>query len=85
MRIGASILLMISVLFMPWWLSFVLALVFMFYFNIFFEAILIFLISDLLYGVKEIKFFGITFISLIITAIALTLIEILKRKLKFYP
>lgn len=70
---------------MPLWVSVVLALVGMLYIPVFLEAVFLFLLSDALYGVKEDKLFGITFVSFIISALVLLIIEILKKKLKFYP
>ncbi len=84
MRILASLLLLLSILFFPIWVSIPIAVVSMIYFNIFLEAIFLFLLSDLLFGVKEVRFFDITFISFIFSAIFLFLLEIFKRKLKFY-
>ncbi|MFA6257461.1 MAG: hypothetical protein WC671_00415 [Candidatus Paceibacterota bacterium] len=84
-RILASVLLLFSILFMPLWVSAILALGGMVYFNIFWEAVPLFLLSDLLYGVKEIKFNNIIFISFIASIIILIIIEIIKKKLKFYP
>jgi len=85
LRILASVLLLISILFMPFWVSVVLALASMVYFSIFWEAIVLFLLSDLLYGVKEAKFSGMIFISFIVAIIVLIIMELLKNKLKFYP
>jgi hypothetical protein len=62
----------------------ILAIAGMFYFAIFFEATIIFLISDLFYGVKEGMFHGEVFVSFILAIIALGVIEISKKKLKFY-
>lgn len=83
-RILASFLLLFSVLFMPFWLSVLLAVFFMFYFNIYWEAIVVFFLSDLLYGVKEPKFNEMIFVSLVTATIALLIIEALKKKLKYY-
>jgi len=55
------------------------------YFSFFIEAGLLFLLSDLLYAVKEIKFFNITFVSFLFSIIFLLVIEFLKKKLRFYP
>ncbi|MFA5791598.1 MAG: hypothetical protein WC884_01005 [Candidatus Paceibacterota bacterium] len=52
--------------------------------KIFWEALPLFLLSDLLYGVKEIKFHDMIFISFFVSIIVLILIELLKKKLKFY-
>jgi hypothetical protein len=84
-RILASVLLLFSILFMPFWVSVILALAGMIYFSIFWEATTILLLSDLLYGAREAKFFGAVFVSFIISAIVLIVIEIIKKKLKFYP
>ena len=83
-RILASVLLLFSILFMPFWVSVILALVGMFYFVIFGEAIILLLLSDLLYGVKENKFFGAIFVSSVIFGTVLIVIEIVKKKMKFY-
>ncbi|MFA6177533.1 MAG: hypothetical protein WC694_01405 [Candidatus Paceibacterota bacterium] len=84
-RISASVLLLFSILFLPFWMSIILALALMIYFNVFLEAIVLFLLSDFLFGVKEAKFHNMIFISFIIITIILIIIEITKKKLKFYP
>ena len=84
LRISASILLLFSILFMPFWVSVVVALCAMIYFNVFWEAIALFLLSDLLYGIPEIKFFDMVFVSAIVAIIVLIIIEVTKKKLKFY-
>lgn len=83
-RILSYFLLILSVLFMPFWVSVLLAFVCMVYFNIFFEAVLIFFLSDLLYGTREPGFFNIVFVSSVISLVALFIIELTKKKLKFY-
>jgi hypothetical protein len=83
-RISASILLLFSILFMPFWVSVVLALLGMVYFNIFWEAVILFLLSDLLGGVMEAKFHNMIFISFFTATIILIIIEVVKKKLKFY-
>jgi hypothetical protein len=82
-RILASVLLLVSILFLPFWVAVVLALFGMIYFHIFLEAVFLFLLSDVLYGVPEAKFFGITFISFIISALFLLALELFKKKLRF--
>jgi len=79
-RILASFLLLFSVLFMPFWVSVILALAGMIYFSRFFEAPVLFLLSDSLFGAKEARFNGMVFISFIIVAIVLIIIEIVKKK-----
>lgn len=84
LRILASIILLFSVLFMPFWLSCVLALLGIIYFSYFVEAVVLFFLTDLLYGARETKFSGIIFISLIVSAVTLVVVEFFKKKLKFY-
>jgi hypothetical protein len=67
---------------MPFWVSIILALGGMAYFSFFWEGILLFFLSELLYGVNEIRFSNIFFISLIIPSITLLIIEFLKKKLR---
>ena len=69
---------------MPFWVSVILALAGMIYFNVFWEAVVLFLLADLLFGVREVKFHNMIFISLIMTTIILIIIEMVKKKLKFY-
>ena len=84
LRILASILLLFSILFMPFWISIILAFAGMVYFSIFWEAIILFLLSDLLYGVKEAKFHGAIFVYFVISIIVLIIIEFLKKKIRVY-
>lgn len=85
LRILFSVVLLFSVLFLPFYLSVILALVGMAYFKLFIEANLLFLLSDLLYGVKEIRFLNITFMSFLLSIVILFMIEFIKDKLRFYP
>jgi len=84
LRILASVILLFSILFMPFWISVILAFASMAYFPFFLEAIFLFFLSDVLYGVNEARFFGIIFISSGISFLLLILMEFLKKKLKFY-
>ncbi len=69
---------------MPFWVSLILALAAMAYFSFFWESVLLFFLSDLLYGVKEIKFFNIYFVSFIVSFIILVVLELLKKKIRVY-
>jgi hypothetical protein len=82
LRILASLILLLSILFMPFWLSVILALAGMAYFSFFWEAIILFFLSELLYGVNEIRFSNIFFIYLIMPFATLLIIEFLKKKLR---
>jgi hypothetical protein len=67
---------------MPFWLSVILALGGMIYFSFFWESVVLFFLSDLLYGAREARFFNIFFISLIVSFLALIIIELLKKKIR---
>jgi hypothetical protein len=55
----------------------------MIYFSVFWEAILLFFLSDLLYGVKENGNFYLVFISFFVSIAFLIMIEIIKTKIRF--
>ncbi|MEK7569696.1 MAG: hypothetical protein AAB500_02315 [Patescibacteria group bacterium] len=79
-RIAFSLILLTSVLFFPFWLSVILALFGMIYFRLYLEAITVFFVSDLLFGVPQARFGGITFLSALVSAVVLFLIEFIKRR-----
>lgn len=85
LRVLANLILFFSVFFMPFWFSCILALFFMFYFNLFVEVIILMFISDLFFGIKDTIFPNFIFFSSCIFSCVFILLEILKRKLKFYP
>jgi len=85
LRISAAVLLLFSVLFLPFWVSVFLALVGMIYFSVFWEAVALFFLSDILYGAPEAKFFNLVFVSFFVSLAVLLALEGLKKKLKFYP
>jgi hypothetical protein len=84
LRILAFILLLLSVLFMPIYISALLCLLFMIYFSKFWEGTTAFLFSDLLHQVKDNKTFPILFLSFIISLLLLLTLEFLKKKFNFY-
>ena len=85
LRISAFFLLLFSIIFLPFWVSVLIGLSLMAYFPVYVEAVFVFILVDLLYGAPEVKFQGITFVSLIGGALALFIVEILKKRLKYYP
>jgi hypothetical protein len=85
LRISSIILILLSVLFMPFWLTLILTVFAMFYFDFFIEGVVLFFISDLLYGIEGEKLFGMMFLSTILALILLGVLQILKKRLKFYP
>ena len=84
LRILASVVLLFSVLFWPFWVSVILALGAMIYFPVYWEAVALFFLSDALYGASEAKFFGMVFVSFFVSLAVLITAEALKKKLKFY-
>ena len=83
-RCIAGVLLFISVVVFPWWVSFVAALVLLFYCNRYYEAICAAFVFDLLYGVPLPMFFSFSFLFTLIMAVLFFVIEFLKPYLKFY-
>lgn len=67
---------------MPFWVSVILALAGMAYFSFFWEAVVLFLLSDLLYGVAEVRFLNLFFVSFLVSLLILIAIELLKKKLR---
>ncbi len=83
-RILSCIVLLFSILFMPFWMTCILAILGMIYFRFFVEAVALLFLSDLFYGVKEVRFLNSIFITLITSSLILVLVEFIKKKLKFY-
>jgi len=69
---------------MPLWLSIILALGAMVYFRHYFEAVLLFGLADLLYGVPEVRFLGFIFSSLVLAVLFFLIIEFIKKNSMFY-
>ncbi|MFA6256914.1 MAG: hypothetical protein WCT29_01240 [Candidatus Paceibacterota bacterium] len=84
LRILASAVLLFSVIYLPFWVTVILALAGIIYFSVYWEAVALLFLSDVLYGVSEDKFFGMVFVSFFVSLIVLFAVEALKKKLKFY-
>lgn len=83
-RIFFSILVLFSLLFLPFWISIALTILGITYFDFYFEGVILIFLLDLLYGVKEVRFFNLTLLATIIILIFFLLKEIFKKKFKFY-
>ncbi|MCX6752182.1 MAG: hypothetical protein NTZ87_01635 [Candidatus Nomurabacteria bacterium] len=83
LRILASVILLFSVLFAPFWVTVILALICMAYFPFFLEAVFLLLLSDLLYGAPEMRLFNTTYVSFILTLIFFIIFELLKKKIRY--
>lgn len=84
LRLLLSLSILLSILFLPFWISVVLSLIGIFYFSFFWESVFLLFLSDILYGVKEEKLFNIYFFSFVFSLLFLIAIELFKNKLKFY-
>jgi hypothetical protein len=82
-RLASYLILLASVLSMPWWVSFVLALCFIFYFNHYYEAVFFAFLSDVLYVSPVAKFGGFALVSFSVVLVAVFLIEFLKKRMVF--
>jgi hypothetical protein len=82
-RIAADVILFFSVLFFPWWVSCILALLGVFFFENFFEAFFAGMLIDSLYGTQQVNirgfylFFSALFFGIFVFG------EILKEKTRF--
>lgn len=85
LRIISIFILLFSITFLPFWFSALLWLIAIFYFSLFFEGALLFLLSDLLYGAHVTKFSGLLFTTFLSAVFITIAVEILKKFLKFYP
>lgn len=83
-RILFDLLLFLSVLFGPFWLSVILALVGFFLFPKFWEGVILLFLSDLLFGIKTPRFFGLPYVGILIGAVAFGMAEYLKKHIRFY-
>ncbi len=81
-RILSGVLLLISVLFWPFWVSVILGLAAIAYFPFFLEAVFLFLLSDLLFWAPEEKFLGMVGVSFVGALAAFIILEIFKKKLR---
>ena len=84
-RLICILMLLFSVLFLPFYVSVSLVFVGMLYFSFFWEGVVVLFISDLLYATKQARFEDGLYVSLLIAIGMLLILELLKNKLKFYP
>lgn len=81
-RIIFSIVLFLSVLFLPFWVSAILGLIGILAFRYYFEAVGLLLISDLMFGAPTARFYNFTFVSTLFSLALLTATELVRDKLK---
>ncbi len=86
-RILFSVALFISILFLPWWISLLLALLFLFMIERYYEIVVFGLAMDILYSSSMSLVLGLFHIPLVFflcSIILLGCVELLKTKLIFY-
>jgi len=76
-RIAADIILFLSILFLPWWLTTAIALLFLFFFHFFIEFVIAGFIVDMLFRAGDIPMFGLSAVAIFI------IISFLKTKLRY--
>ncbi len=81
-RLVANTALLISVLYLPWWITVALAVVGLFSFNRFFELIIFMLVIDLLYGAPGAGFWSYPFLFSSAAVLALPIVESAKKRFR---
>lgn len=81
LRIFATIVLLLSILFMPFWITAILAILSMVYFSYFLEIVFLLFLSDILFGIHMGGFAGVTFMSFLISVLVFFTIEFIKKRI----
>lgn len=81
-RIFCDISLFLSLFYLPWWLTALLGLIFLIYFNHFYEIIIIGAIADMVYGIPRKVFFDAEFVNTLAAVLLYLLSTQLKRFLR---
>jgi hypothetical protein len=82
-RILADAALVLSVLFLPWWATLVLVLVSFFLFESYgYELVAAGVAMDLLYGVPQVRFAGITLVATLSSLLLLALLVSMRRRMR---
>ncbi|MBI2046222.1 MAG: hypothetical protein HYT28_02285 [Parcubacteria group bacterium] len=84
MRISFDIVLFISLFIAPWWVSLIIALGGVFFFNHFYEIIVAGIIMDIVYGSPEASFLDFPFISGVAALLFFVGGEYIKKRMIFY-
>lgn len=80
-RIIANIAIILSLFFLPFWVSLVLSFAALIYFKKYFEIMPFFLITDMLYGLPEERYLGFTIISISIGIVLYVTVSLIKKKI----
>jgi hypothetical protein len=83
-RIEIDIALFLLAILLPWWCSVVIAIIALFFFNGFVEAVILGIFLDSLYNAPVASFHGFQFIATSITLICFLTAALVKTRLRFY-
>lgn len=83
LRIAFNVLMFASVLFLPWWVTVIVAVVFLFKFTAY-EIMLWGVFADVLYSASVPSFYNIEFLFTIGAIVIFVLAYFIKRRLMFY-
>ncbi|MDQ5922450.1 MAG: hypothetical protein QG644_158 [Patescibacteria group bacterium] len=81
LRVIFSLTLFLSSLFAPFWVSALLALFGIVYFKLYWEGVLILLISDFFFGASEARYSYITYVSFSASLLVLIVAEFVKNRM----
>jgi len=84
LRLLSGLILLLAVLWLPFWFSLLLILISMVYFSFFIEGVIFITLNEVLYGVSEAKFHNEIFVWTGTFLVILFVIEYLKKKLEFH-
>ena len=83
-RIIVDLILLLAIFIMPWWLSLLLIIAAIFYFNTFYESVIFAILLDGFYGIPGLTFYGINAFFTTVIGVIFILLIFLKPRLKFY-
>lgn len=83
-RVLSDILLFVMVPVLPWWALLILFVLFLFYFDSFYEVLFAGLFFDSLYAVPNGRFHSFPFILTVSAGVLFVAVFLLKKRLKFY-
>jgi hypothetical protein len=83
-RVILGILVFLSIIWAPWWLTWSLAIIFLFYFSLYYEIFAWGIIYDALYGISLSEYWNVSYIFSIASIVLFIISFIIKKKLIIY-
>ena len=84
LRLAANLILFISIVFFPWWITLLFAGVFFFKFSLMYEVIGWAFFMDVLYGTRLSFFFNVTLLASSGALVLFMITEMLKTRIRYY-